>query len=133
MSTNRRQFMHGLGAVALADLLRGGAPHFAPRAKRVIQIMCPGGVSHLDTFDYKPELEKRSGQPMPGGEKEVSFQGANGNLMRSPWKFVRRGQTGRWMTEMLPHLGALADEMAFIHSMTSRTNSSCSTEATARS
>ena len=122
MSINRRQLIHSLGAVALADLLRGGAPHFAPKAKRVIQIMCPGGVSHLDTFDYKPELEKRSGQPMPGGEKEVSFQGANGNLMKSPWKFVRRGQTGRWMTEMLPHLGAFADDMAFIHSMTSRTN-----------
>lgn len=75
MSINRRQLIHSLGAVALADLLRGGAPHFAPKAKRVIQIMCPGGVSHLDTFDYKPELEKRSGQPMPGGEKEVSFQG----------------------------------------------------------
>jgi len=111
-----------LGAVALADLLRGGAPHFAPKAKRVIQIFCPGGVSHLDTFDYKPELEKRSGQPMPGGEKEVSFQGANGNLMKSPWKFVRRGQSGRWMTEMLPQLGAFADDMAFVHSMTSRTN-----------
>ena len=122
MSINRRQLIHSLGAVALADLLRGGAPHFAPKAKRVIQIMCPGGVSHLDTFDYKPELEKRSGQPMPGGEKEVSFQGANGNLMKSPWKFVQRGQTGRWMTEMLPHLGAFADDMAFIHSMTSRTN-----------
>jgi hypothetical protein len=122
MSVNRRQLIHSLGAVALADLLRGGAPHFAPKAKRVIQIMCPGGVSHLDTFDYKPELEKRSGQPMPGGEKEVSFQGANGNLMKSPWKFVQRGQTGRWMTEMLPHLGAFADDMAFIHSMTSRTN-----------
>ena len=122
MSINRRQLIHSLGAVALADLLRGGAPHFAPKTKRVIQIMCPGGVSHLDTFDYKPELEKRSGQPMPGGEKEVSFQGANGNLMKSPWKFVQRGQTGRWMTEMLPHLGAFADDMAFIHSMTSRTN-----------
>ena len=122
MSINRRQLIHSLGAVALADLLRGGAPHFAPKAKRVIQIMCPGGVSHLDTFDYKPELEKRSGQPMPGGEKEVSFQGANGNLMKSPWKFVQRGQTGRWMTEKLPHLGAFADDMAFIHSMTSRTN-----------
>ena len=122
MSTNRRQFIHSLGAIALADLLRGGAPHFAPKAKRVIQIFCPGGVSHLDTFDYKPELEKRSGQPMPGAEKEVSFQGANGNLMRSPWPFVRRGQSGKWMTEKLPHLGAFADQMAFVHSMTSRTN-----------
>ena len=73
----RRRFIQGLGAVALNGLLQGGAPHFTPKVKRVIQIMCPGGVSHLDTFDYKPELIKRSGQPMPGGEKEVSFQGAN--------------------------------------------------------
>jgi hypothetical protein len=122
MSTSRRQLIHGLGAVALARLLHGGQPHFAPKAKRVIQIFCPGGVSHLDTFDYKPELEKRSGQPMPGGEKEVSFQGANGNLMRSPWKFVQRGQSGKWVTEKLPHLGALVDRMAFVHSMTSRSN-----------
>jgi hypothetical protein len=122
MSTNRRQLIHSLAAVALADLLRGGAPHFAPKAKRVLQIFCPGGVSHLDTFDYKPELAKRSGQPMPGAEKEVSFQGANGNLMGSPWKFVPRGASGKMMTEMLPHLGGFADEMAFIHSMTSRSN-----------
>jgi hypothetical protein len=122
MSTNRRQLIHSLAAVALADLLRGGAPHFAPKAKRVLQIFCPGGVSHLDTFDYKPELAKRSGQPMPGAEKEVSFQGANGNLMGSPWKFVPRGASGKMMTEMLPHLGGFAEEMAFIHSMTSRSN-----------
>ena len=124
MSTNRRQFIHGLGAIALADLLRGEArdPHFSPKAKRVIQIFCPGGVSHLDTFDYKPELEKRSGQPLPGGDKDVTFQGANGNLMKSPWKFVQRGQSGKWMTEMLPHLGRQVDQMAFIHSMTSRSN-----------
>ena len=122
--TNRRQFIHGLGAIALADLLRGTprAPHFSPKAKRVIQIFCPGGVSHLDTFDYKPELEKRSGEPMPGAEKEVSFQGVNGSLMKSPWKFVRRGQSGKMMTEGLPFLGELADQMAFIHSMTSRSN-----------
>ena len=59
---------------------------------------------------------------MPGGDKEVSFQGANGNLMRSPQGFVRRGQTGKHSTEMLPHLGELVDDMAFIHSMTTRTN-----------
>lgn len=131
----RRDFLldlsTGLPALALAGLLGGGAraahgasgkPHHAPKAKRVLQIFCPGGASHLDTFDYKPELEKRDGQPMPGGEKEVSFQGANGNLMRSPWKFIRRGQTGKHVTELLPHLGELVDDMAFVHSMTTRTN-----------
>jgi len=124
MSTSRRGFISGLGAIALADLLRGAAkaPHFAPKAKRVIQIFCPGGVSHLDTFDYKPELIKRSGQPMPGGDKDVTFQGANGNLMKSPWRFVPRGESGKHITEMLPHLAAHVDDMAFIHSMTSRSN-----------
>lgn len=121
-SIGRRQFLSGLGAVALADLLRGGETHFPAKAKRVIQIFCPGGVSHLDTFDYKPELIRRSGQPMPGGEKEVSFQGANGNLMASPWPFVQRGHSGKWMTSMLPHLAKEVDRMAFVHSMTSRSN-----------
>jgi hypothetical protein len=124
MSTSRRRFISGLGAIALADLLQGAAkaPHFTPKAKRVIQVFCPGGVSHLDTFDYKPELVKRSGQPMPGGDKDVTFQGANGNLMKSPWRFVPRGQSGKHITEMLPHLAAHVDDMAFIHSMTSRSN-----------
>jgi hypothetical protein len=125
---NRREFLIdlsvGLPALALGQLLHAGAraPHHAPKAKRVLQIFCPGGVSHLDTFDHKPELQKRSGQPMPGGSQEVSFQGANGNLMGSPWKFVPRGKSGKPVTELLPHLGELVDDMAFIHSMTTRTN-----------
>jgi uncharacterized protein (DUF1501 family) len=130
----RREFIldlsAGLPALAIAQLLGSASPahaaaknpHFAPKAKRVLQIFCPGGVSHVDTFDYKPELQKRSGQPMPGGEKEVSFQGANGNLMGSPWNFVRRGQSGKYITELLPHLGELVDKMAFVHSLTTRTN-----------
>src|SRR5215212_9285320 len=87
------QMAHGLGGIALVSLLGRrtyGAenavtnlPHFPPKARRVLQIFCPGGVSHLDTWDYKPELAKRSGQPMPGGDKEMSFQGANGHLMGS--------------------------------------------------
>jgi hypothetical protein len=125
---NRRTFFHdivlGLPAIAMSSLLAGGKvePHHKPRARRVLQIFCPGAASHIDLWDYKPELEKRSGQPMPGGDKDVTFQGANGNLMRSPWDFVRQGQSGKHITSMLPKLGAHADEMAFIHSMTSRSN-----------
>jgi len=124
MSTNRRCFLTGLGAIAYGDLLTGATrqPHFTPKAKRVIQIFCPGGASHLDTFDYKPELEKRSGQPMPGGDKDVTFQGANGNLMRSPWDFKPAGQSGKPITTKLPHLAKYVDDMAFIHSMSSRSN-----------
>ena len=125
---NRRSFFHdislGLPAIALGNLMAGGKvePHHTPRASRVLQIFCPGAASHLDLWDHKPELEKRSGQPMPGGDKDVTFQGANGNLMRSPWNFVPRGQSGKPITELLPRLGALADQMAFIHSMSSRSN-----------
>ena len=129
---NRREFFgemsHGLRGIALAvmlaenKLLAQRKPHFPAKAKRVIQIFCPGAVSAMDTFDYKPELEKRSGQPLPGEEKFVSFQGANGNLMKSPWQFVRRGQSGKWVTELLPELGELVDDMAFLHSMTAKSN-----------
>jgi hypothetical protein len=117
----------GLQGIALGNLMAAGSvkPHHTPKAKRVLQIFCPGGVSHLDTWDHKPALEKYHGQPMPGAEKEVSFQGANGNLMKSPWNFVRRGSSGKPITELLPQLGALADKMGFIHSMTSRTNTHC--------
>ncbi len=123
----------GLSNVALAVLLKeqgllaqtaapSAVPHFTPKAKRVIQIFCPGAVSQIDTFDFKPELQKRSGEPLPGEEKFVSFQGANGNLMKSPWTFRQRGANGKWVSELLPHLGELVDDMAFIHSMTAKSN-----------
>ena len=98
------------------------SPHFAPKAKKIILIFCSGAISHLDTWDYKPELIKRNGQPMPGADKLVTFQGAQGNLTRSPWEFKQRGQTGKYMSELLPHLAQHADEMCFIHSMTGKTN-----------
>jgi hypothetical protein len=129
---DRREFLgdmgDGLKGIALAfllnqqNLLAKGQPHFAPKAKRVIQIFCPGAVSPIDTFDYKPSLEKYNGQPLSGEEKFVSFQGANGNLMKSPWTFRRRGQTGKWVADTLPYLGELVDDMAFIHSLTAKSN-----------
>ncbi len=97
-------------------------PHFPGKAKRVLHIFCTGAVSHLDTWDYKPELIRRDGQPMPGGEKLITFQGENGNLARSPWKFKQRGQSGKYVSDLLPHLAELADEMCFVHSLTSKTN-----------
>ena len=98
------------------------APHFPARAKRVLHIFCTGAVSHLDTWDYKPELVKRHGQPMPGVEKLITFQGENGNLARSPWKFKPRGQSGKYISDLLPHLAERADDLCFIHSLTSKTN-----------
>ncbi len=99
-----------------------GATHFPPKAKRVLQIFCPGAASHIDLWDYKPELFKRSGQPLPGEENLVSFQGKNGNLMRPPWEFVPAGQSGKMISTLLPHLAKHVDDIAFIHSMTSKTN-----------
>src|SRR5690242_11206776 len=122
----------GLGGIALASLLAGEAraanplaprpPQFAPKARRVLMIFCSGAVSHVDTFDYKPELVKRDGQPLTGADKLVTFQGENGNLVRPLWAFRPRGQSGKMVSDLLPHLAELADEMCFVHSMTARSN-----------
>ena len=136
---SRRGFLadsfRGLAGVGLTSLLarelRAAAPqwepgsgltHFPPKAKRVLQIFCPGAASHLDLWDYKPELFKRSGEPLPGGDPTPSFQGKNGNLMRPPWDFVPGGQSGKMISSLLPHLARHVDEIAFIHSMQSKTN-----------
>ncbi len=95
---------------------------FPAKAKNVLVIFCSGACSQLDTFDYKPELIKRHDQPMPGGDKIRTFQAAQGNLQQSPWKFKPRGESGKLITDLVPHLGELADDMCFIHSMTSKTN-----------
>src|SRR2546423_14584745 len=64
--------------------------HFPPRAKNVLVIFCSGACSHLETWDYKPELVKRHGQPMPGLDKLITFKGENGNLTRPLWEFQPR-------------------------------------------
>ena len=135
--TDRRRFLGdfatGLGGIALssllaeqelqaADALAPRWPHFTPRAKRVLHVFCTGAVSHIDTFDYKPELEKRDGQPLPGVDKLITFQGENGNLARPRWTFRPRGRSGKMISDLLPHLAELADELCFVHSLTSKTN-----------
>jgi hypothetical protein len=124
----RRQFLSqmstGLTGVALSRLMADSPkhqPHFAPKARQVLQIFCPGAASHVDLWDHKPMLEKYHGTPLPGAT-EVTFQGKNGNLMKSPWAFQPAGQSGKRISSMLPHIARHADDMAFIHSMTSRTN-----------
>ncbi len=97
-------------------------PHFAPKARRVLHIFCSGACSHLDTFDYKPELVKRHGQPMPGNEKLITFQGAQGNLAKSPYPFRPRGRCGKYVSDLLPHLAGCVDDLCFIHSLTARSN-----------
>ena len=146
---NRRNFIgdtgRGLSGIALAALLHEDgllandnspirpkidpahpfAPrktHFPAKAKNVLVIFCSGACSQLDTFDYKPELIKRHGQPMPGADGLVTFQGVQGNLTKSPWEFKPRGESGKMISELVPMLGELADDMCFIHSLTGKTN-----------
>lgn len=99
-----------------------GQTHFAPQAKRVLQIFCPGAASHVDLWDHKPELDRLHGQPLPGEENFVSFQGKNGNLMRSPWSFTKAGECGKPISSLLPNLARHVDDIAFVHSLTSKTN-----------
>jgi hypothetical protein len=96
------------------------APHFAPRAKKVIMIFCSGAISHIDAFDYKPALYKWHDQPMPGGGNIVTSQGQQGNVIRPLWDFKPRGQSGKMLSDLLPNLADLADDMCFIHSMTAK-------------
>ncbi len=105
-----------------ANLNAPRAPHFAAKAKNVLVLFCAGACSQIDTFDYKPELITRHGQPMPGGDQLLTFQGQQGNLTKSPWEFKPRGESGKMVSELVPHLAELADDMCFIHSLTSKTN-----------
>jgi len=114
--------LFGGGGAAHAAVARNIAPHHAPKAKRVLQIFCPGAASHMDLWEHKPALEQYDGQPLPGEEDMMSFQGKNGPLMRSPWPFAPAGESGKMISTMLPHIARHADDIAFIHSMTSKTN-----------
>ena len=96
-------------------------PHFPPRARNVIVIFCAGAVSQLETWDYKPELHRWDDKPMPGGPA-VTFQGPAGNLARPQYAFRPRGQTGKMVSDLIPHLAELTDEFAFVHSLTSKSN-----------
>ena len=140
---NRRGFLGdaatGLSSIALLDLLTddrllAGQPqidparpfaarssHYAAKAKNVLVIFCAGAVSQLETWDYKPELIKFDGQPLKGGPA-VTFQGPAGDLARPQYNFRQHGQTGKWVSDMIPHLAELTDDIAFIHSLTSTTN-----------
>lgn len=97
-------------------------PHFPAAAQNVLVIFCSGACSHIDTFDYKPELIKHHGMPMPGSDQLVTFQGQQGNLTQSPWKFKPRGESGKMISDLVPHLGELADDICFLHSIKGKTN-----------
>src|SRR5204863_652142 len=124
-----RQPGAGVGGIALAHLLRAEGllanslpapgtdrklgPHPPARAKRVVQLFMSGAASQVDTFDYKPELIKRDGQKFdPGGKVEL-FQSSPGACFKSPWTWKQHGDSGRWVSGLLPHLAGCVDDMAF--------------------
>lgn len=114
----------GLSGAALWTLLnresQAHATHLteaAPRARRVIHLCLPGGYSHVDSFDYKPQLERGHGGPIPGDATPETFFGSAGLLCRPYWKFHRRGESGLWVSELFPNLAQVADHLTMIHSM----------------
>src|SRR2546421_9377678 len=127
-SISRRRMLQvsgaGFGSLALTALLANEAaadtsnplasrlPHFPARAKRVIFLFMPGGPSQVDTFDPKPRLSQDNGKPSP-----KLYLGQKRNLLASPWKFSKRGQSGLDVSELFPHVGACADRLCVIRSM----------------
>lgn len=138
MNIDRRGFLswtaHGLGGAALAGLLAhdghaatpGEAadppPHFAPRARRAIHICLCGGLSQVDSFDFKPTLQRLHGRSLGAEERPDVFFGQVGLLRQSDWAFRRRGRSGLWISDLFPHLGEVADELTVIHSMVADTS-----------
>ncbi len=138
MHIPRRQFLQsagGFGAVALAHLLgvdralggpvQVGSPEHPLKVKRIIHLFMNGGVSPMDTFDYKPRLAELDGKKFdPGGGAIVeSVTNSPGfKVMKSPFKFKKHGQCGRWVSDVFPNMAECVDDLAFLMSMASKTN-----------
>jgi hypothetical protein len=125
----RRHFLWeaggGFGSIALAWMSQreaSGSAHFPARARRAVQVFAAGGVSHVDTFDYKPGLDRHDGKSMSGKRQVDPFFGKPGNLMKSVWPFRPRGASGLWVSDLLPHIAACADDIALIRSMYAQSN-----------
>ncbi|MBI3209554.1 MAG: DUF1501 domain-containing protein [Candidatus Solibacter usitatus] len=115
----------GLAGLALSQLearAETGKTHFPAKAKRVILISLPGGLSHVDTFDYKPDLVKHHGKETQGANTIKPFFGKRGTIMKSPFSFQQYGKSGKWISSLMPHLAQRADDLTFLHSMVSRSN-----------
>jgi hypothetical protein len=137
MTTTRREFLQrtgsGFGTVALASLLAqdavtspstaswNGGVHYPAKVRRVVQLFMNGGVSQMDTFDYKPELDRRHGEHVDFGLK-TAVTSTPGPLMKCPFKWRRHGQSGRWVSEVFAEVARHVDDMAFLMAMTSKTN-----------
>src|SRR5262245_50816973 len=144
---NRRELLQhgtfGIGSVALAWLLnqqrllaeptkpdlerkhfdlKPKAPHFAPKAKAMISLFMQGGPSQVDLFDPKPKLTKLDGQPFPGQIKYDNAAQSSSRVLGSPWKFAKHGKSGIELSELLPHLANVVDDITVVRSMTSAVN-----------
>ena len=94
--------------------------HHPPKVKRIIQLFMTGGASPMDTFDYKPELERLHGQMLGPKEKPEGFTAPAGAIMKSPFPFQQHGESGRWVSSVFPEQAKLVDEMAFLMAMTTK-------------
>ncbi len=132
-STRRDWLAHaggGFGSIALAQMLAEAASDQPsvetnarePKVRRIIQLFMTGGASPMDTFDYKPELERLHGQMLGPKEKPEGFTAPAGAIMKSPFAFAQHGESGRWVSSVFPEQAKLVDEMAFLMAMTTKTN-----------
>src|SRR5438874_6626564 len=135
LTTRRNWLKHsgcGFGALALAGLaanearalsnpLAPKAPHFAPRAKRVIFLFMQGGVSHVDSYDYKPRLDADDGKQLPFDDARViantGMRGSANRVMKPLWKFSQRGKSGLWASELFPETAKHMDDLCVVRSM----------------
>ena len=131
----RREFLNrfgmGLGGIALADLMAGDAraagalagTHIAPKAKRVIYLFQSGGPSQMDLWDYKPLLNEKQGQELPAevrmGQRLTGMSGNQSSLplVGSPFKFQQHGESGQWVSELLPHTANIVDDLCVVRSV----------------
>lgn len=123
---NRRHFLKssslGFGMLGLQSLAQAGRTpltHHLPKAKNVILVYLSGGISQVDSFDYKPALQKMAGEPMPIPVKGTMFDNI-GTIMPSPWEFKPRGESGLLVSDLLPNIAKMADDLCVVRSMTSK-------------
>ena len=114
---------YGLMGSALTSLVNASEKtvtdqaHFEPKAKRVIHICLMGGMSHLDSFDYKPDLDKLHGKKLQYEERPATFFNRIGLIRKNDWEFKQRGESGMWVSDLFPHLASVADDLTVINSM----------------
>jgi hypothetical protein len=140
-AASRRDFLRqaglGFGSVALTGLLHQegivAAPTstnplaekpspFAPKAKAIIWLFQTGSPSQVDTFDYKPELQKRDGTQLAGADPKTGFFTTSGKCLKSPFKWAQHGESGAWTSEIFPHISKHVDDIAFVYSCYSQSN-----------